>query len=393
MRVFAKIITSVVLMAIAVVLVGTHTVVADDILEQKKDLEQINKDIEKSKANLSALREKERGLVNEISDYEQRATMNKTVLNRLNNQLAGMNKQVDSAKAVVDENESAYELTRERYLINLRVYYIGARIDDIAYAGEINRERDALNRIKYLGALAGYDKEQLTKAVDYLSSAETMYSGLVDEEKKVGNIRKKKRSEYTILNTKKESREKDLYQVKRKKENEADRLVSLNEEAKQMQDLISRLEREKAERQRNRKIEIDLKTGNFLGYKGKLRTPLKGTIVSGYGWKTDKKTYLKSFSPGIEIKGKANSSVKAIADGIVVYTGRIRGYGVFVILEHEDGYYSTYAGIENLSVIKEQIMTRGDLIGVTTDGRLKFELRKGRDPVDPVEWINIESFK
>jgi len=124
-----------------------------------------------------------------------------------------------------------------------------------------------------------------------------------------------------------------------------------------------------------------------------LPAPLKGTVTSSFGWKTDKITKLKSYSPGIEIKGRKNTSVVSIAPGMVVYIGNLRGYDNFVIVEHEDGYYSTYAGLDDVRVVQNQIIGRGDKLGVVSNGEIKFELRQGREPLDPVEWIRIDSFK
>ena len=45
------------------------------------------------------------------------------------------------------------------------------------------------------------------------------------------------------------------------------------------------------------------------------------------------------------------------------------------------------------NLTQNQIVDKGDKLGVTIDGKIKFELRQGREPLDPVEWIRIDSFK
>ena len=178
------------------------------------------------------------------------------------------------------------------------------------------------------------------------------------------------------------------------KESEADKLITLTEAARQMEELISRLEQARLDRERSSApIDFNFETGNFVSYKGGLAAPLKGKVVGGFGWKTDKITKLKSFSPGIDILSRKNTPVMAVAPGAVAYIGNLRGYDNFVIVEHEDGYYSTYAGLDDLRVVQYQIVDKGDIIGKTPDGNIKFELRQGREPLDPVEWIRIDSFK
>jgi len=367
---------------------------AVDIEDQKQELEKIRKEMEDSKRNLDSLKNAEKRVLKDISEYEQKASMNKTVLNRLNNQLRSLRKDIDKSKNILDSSEEHYSSSRNRYLSNLKYYYSGIRPDGPVLSDEISKEKDAFRKMLYLKALAEYDKEELTMASEYLKSADREYTDLVVKEKSVSDVHKKKRSEYTIITSQKEKKERVLSKVRRKKESEADKLITLAEAARQMEELISRLEQARLDRERSSaRIDFDFETGNFVSYKGGLPAPLKGTVTSSFGWKTDKITKLKSYSPGIEIKGRKNTSVVSIAPGMVVYIGNLRGYDNFVIVEHEDGYYSTYAGLDDVRVVQNQIIGRGDKLGVVSNGEIKFELRQGREPLDPVEWIRIDSFK
>lgn len=363
-----------------------------NIIDQKEELQQIKQDIENTQRNLDSLKNIEKGVLQEISDYEQRALLNQTVINRLNNQLSSLRKGIKESGGHLEQAEQKYTASRGRYINNLKFYYAGTKDNYLAYDDNWVLERDALLRLTYLRALAAADREQVTESSILLSQAETDYNSLVSEEQTVGTARKQKRQEFTILTSQKEKREKDLSQVRRSKENEADRLVTLSEAARQMEELIARLEQARRDRElADRPTEFDFQTGNFASYKGGLSAPIKGKIVKRFGWKTDKVTNLKSFSPGIEINGRAGAAVSASARGVVAYVGRLRGYGNFVIVEHEDGYFSTYAGLEEVYVDKNQIVSKGDRLGTAATGQLKFELRRGKESLDPVEWIRIDT--
>jgi len=52
---------------------------------------------------------------------------------------------------------------------------------------------------------------------------------------------------------------------------------------------------------------------------------------------------------GIEIAAVVGQSVRCVADGSIVYNGTMRGFGVFVIVDH-NGYYSTYAHLGSITV-------------------------------------------
>lgn len=365
-----------------------------DLEEQKQELEKIRKEMDDSQKNLDSLKNVEKKVLKDIADYEQRASMNKTVLERLNKQLKGLRKEMDVSKDKLETSGQHYSNSHSRYLSNLKYYYAGIRPEGKVPADEIKMEKDAFKKKVYLKALAEYDKEELTMASDLLQTADKEFSDLVSQEKSVSDVRKKKSSEYTIITSQKEKKERDLSKVRLKKENEADKLITLTEAARQMEDLVARLEQARLDREKSSSMtDFDFTTGHFATYKGSLFAPIKGAVTNGFGWKTDKITKLKSFSPGIEIKGAPKGSVISVAAGMVAYIGNLRGYDNFVIIEHEDGYYSTYAGLDNLTVIQNQIVDKGDRLGNAPTGIIKFELRQGREPLDPVEWILIDSFK
>lgn len=367
---------------------------SDDIIEQKTELEKVKKDIVDCQQNLDSLMGLENKTLKEISDYEQRASVNETVLRRLNNQLAGIRGNIKNSKDKLDCSQANLISSQSRFEGNLKYYYVGSRWDITGQENEIKREKDALHRILYLRALAVYDKKQLSKASEFLKSAEKDYSVLLDKEKTVGDAQKKKKSEYILTSTQKEKRQKELSRLRRKKENEAERLASLSEAARQMEELIAKLEVARQERERSEsRTGFSYNTGNFISYKGALSSPMAGRITKGFGWSVDDITKLKSFSPGIEITGEPNSIIRTIANGVVAYIGNLRGYGIFIIVEHEDGYFSTYAGIDKPSVDKGEIMSCGEKLGISGSGIVKFELRRGKESLDPVEWLKIDNLK
>jgi len=365
-----------------------------DIVEHKGELEKIRQDIEKSRRNLDSLQQVEKRLQKELSDYEQRTSINETVLKRLTDQLTTARKSVSDAKATIERSQKKFQTTRVRYLENLQFYYRGMRRDFSETSAEINIEKNALRRYLYLKALANYDRDQLTRSSEYLKEAEAEYASLTDKEKSLGVAQRKKKREFTISSSQKERRARDLSRLKRKKDAESDRLLSLSEAARQMEDLVARLESERQERKNQTGPEnFDYRTGNFQSYKGRLLAPMKGKVIKGFGWSVHPATKLKAYSPGIEIKGAAGQPIAAIASGVAAYTGNLRGYGVFIIIEHEDGYYSTYAGLADTHIETGQVVRQGEVLGVSADGILKFELREGKEAIDPVEWIKLEYLK
>ena len=96
---------------------------------------------------------------------------------------------------------------------------------------------------------------------------------------------------------------------------------------------------------------------------------------------------------GIEIQTAEGSEIRAVMPGIVVYADWLKGYGLVIILDHANGYFSLYAHAARiLAKVGEQVAggrpigETGDT-GVTGENTLYFELRAGTEPVDPLQWL------
>jgi len=119
--------------------------------------------------------------------------------------------------------------------------------------------------------------------------------------------------------------------------------------------------------------------------------PVSGQVISGYGPKED-----GLHNDGINIKAAKGDAVRAAEQGIVVYQGnQIGGYGNMVLIRHANGYLTAYAHMAKILVHKGDKVKRGQSIGtVGSSGSVKspqlhFEIRKGRDAIDPKTFIRI----
>ena len=122
---------------------------------------------------------------------------------------------------------------------------------------------------------------------------------------------------------------------------------------------------------------------------GGLGWPLSGNLLARFGGRLpDGRT-----SSGVLIGAPAGSTVTAVADGTVVFSDWMTGYGMILIIDHGNGYMSLYAHNDALLKDAGVQVKRGDALakvgnsggqGVTA---LYFELRRGGQPVNPDSWL------
>lgn len=124
--------------------------------------------------------------------------------------------------------------------------------------------------------------------------------------------------------------------------------------------------------------------------KGKLSWPLSGSLLQKFG--ENRQGGLSS--RGILIQGKEGESVKAVADGQVIYADWLKGYGWVIVLDHGAGFMSLYGHNQNLlkqpgaRINAGEIIAQAGMSGGQAAAGLYFEIRDKGEAVNPLQWLN-----
>ena len=117
--------------------------------------------------------------------------------------------------------------------------------------------------------------------------------------------------------------------------------------------------------------------------------PVKGRVVEGYGTGPD-----GTRNDGINIAAPKGAAIEATDDGVVAYAGNeLRGYGNLILIKHPNGWISAYAHCDVILVRTGQKVGRGQVIarvgatGNVDAPQLHFELRRGKKPFDPRQYL------
>jgi septal ring factor EnvC (AmiA/AmiB activator) len=122
---------------------------------------------------------------------------------------------------------------------------------------------------------------------------------------------------------------------------------------------------------------------------GGLGWPVTGNLLAAYGGKLPDGRR----SDGVLVAAPAGTTVKAVADGQVVFADWMTGYGMILIIDHGNGYMSLYAHNDGLLRNPGDAVKRGDPVasvgksGGQEQPALYFELRRNGQPVDPRGWL------
>ncbi len=117
--------------------------------------------------------------------------------------------------------------------------------------------------------------------------------------------------------------------------------------------------------------------------------PAEGPVTSAFGWRVHPILGVAKLHTGMDIGVGDGAPVLAAADGLVLHSGWLGGYGNAVIVAHGGGEATLYAhlqvalALEGMRVSAGQEIGRVDSTGMSTGPHLHFELRQDGVPVDP----------
>ena len=122
---------------------------------------------------------------------------------------------------------------------------------------------------------------------------------------------------------------------------------------------------------------------------GKLRWPVKGRVIAGFGPRND-----GTHNDGINISVPLGTDVHAAENGAVAYAGsELKGYGNLILVRHENGLVTAYAHASEILVKRGDRVSRGQVIakagktGAVDQPQLHFEVRRDQTPVDPTSYL------
>lgn len=130
-------------------------------------------------------------------------------------------------------------------------------------------------------------------------------------------------------------------------------------------------------------------SSSFLGSRGRLQKPAKGTVTQGFG--QQKYNNVTVFNPGITIKTEPGATVSAVYGGKV--TKVIYLVNSYTVIIRHGEYFSIYAKLKNVSVSAgQEVQARQNLGTVATDpaegiSEMQFQIWKGGTPVNPSGWV------
>jgi len=363
---------------------------------ETRSLQLLKKQIEETRKKIDQLEAVAKETAKKISYAERRLNLTRRYITRLRKNISSVQARMDSLEKITDRLDIEISVSNRRFNQRIRQAYMMGRPGILELISEARSLNDVYNRYKYISLLTLADrrlakkiladKTQLLAARDELSRLKKSYETLMREKNSETRRLKRERRRHRRL-------------LARVNNNRKEHLAELREKEKArkaLEKLLAELERKRKEAlelAKRRRLKPPIPAHSLAELKGTMDWPVDGRVISRFGIKRHPKFKTAIINRGIDISAPLGSQVRSVGWGEVVIADWFLTFGLMVIIDHGDGYYSIYAHLAEAFVSFGDRVKPGDVIGTVGDtGSLEgpilhFEILKGQDPVDPLNWL------
>lgn len=333
----------------------------------------VNDDIEKRDKLSAQLRDAELGV------QTARRTLDEIRAQRLDAEARLRDLQQEEAALEQDLDAERGALAGE-----LRAAYVNGREEELKLL--LNQEDPATfgRMLRYYGYFGRARAERIAGIRDKLEHLALVREKIAGEHERLAALEANQEQQVTALRSAQQSRTRAVTAIEGQIKSQRGELQRLQTQAQALEKLIADL----------RKALEDVpvaKQAPFEPLRGKLPWPVQqGRVLARFG---QPRAGGSMRWQGMLIGTDRGARVRAPFAGRVVYADWLPGMGLMVVLDHGGGYLSLYGHNEEIFRKVGDAVASGEVIGSVGDTgghnepALYFEVRRGREPVDPETWL------
>ena len=365
------------------------------------DFEASRRRLEDIRAERDRLRREQNQLENQVRDagaelrnIERQREVTNQLVNELERQMRGLGDQLLSSSqelALAQDNLADRRAVLERRLVDI---YKRGRLYTFQVLLTAESFSDLLSRYKYLYLQNRQDRSLVTDIGRLETRIRQQRGELVNVQEDLDRRREERASELKSYEALADERSAKLGRLRKSSETTGQRISALERDEARLNEVLAGLERARrtsrpAGARPGAPGADDLTTADL----GSLDWPVSGRILFRFGRDTLPSGAVIRRN-GIGIAAAPGTPVKAVSSGRVMLVQRLGTYGLTVVLEHGNGYFSLYMQLATATVAKDETVQKGASVGTvggsnTDQGpHLYFEIRgENQIALDPADWL------
>lgn len=382
-------------MMVLVMMLASSATAKPSHAQSREELKSIQRTLDQSKSRAAELKKKAEQAAAESRTVSRQLVKKVTAVRSLENTLAALTQRVEDLSRRTADKKTAIVSEKRSLVTTLAALQ---RLSQHPPEILLLKPEEATQTLRTASLLAFalpaiHDKaERLKEELAELTELRrALVTARAEQTQSLVALRKEEQT-LTRLQSEKEERHRDLTRSL-KKENE--RLATLAREAKNLEALLERIERERpAEEGGAFKAPVLAPGTSFAKARGALPYPATGRVVQRFGDKTP-----SGSAKGVTLEVSGGAAVVAPFDGQIIFAGPFRSYGLLLIIAHGGGYHTLLAGMSHIAGAVGQWVLTGEPVGVMPETQiasgkgaatrtpLYLEFRKNGAPFNPLLWL------
>lgn len=374
------------ILLLAMVVAIVAPAIAAELDEKTQELSDLRSRISEHQQQVQRLDSQEKGELQRLNELGQEMALTTDLLRGLDAREGALQDEIGSLEEEIAIADARIEGRRGRLAERLRQMYKESRSRPASRLLEAKSVKGVALRWRWTTYLAHAERSLMSEV---RQAQEASLGGRAELEQGLAEVQlmqSEASDRRARLEELQADREGQLSQVRSTRSAQRRLLADLEASAEKLEELLAELDR-------HRQQGGSAGDGVFETQRGQLLWPTDGEIIRAFGKSVHPDFKTVVVNKGIHIAAPAGSAVRAVAGGLVDFVDWLPGYGRCIILSHGGGYYTLYAHSSVVFPRKGVIVERGEIIAEVGDtgslegDQLYFELRKGRDALNPMDWL------
>ena len=373
---------------------GGQTATSSTLKDMEEQIENAEKEVDALKASLSDAQKLVKELEQAKSDLKLYVEQLDATLLTIEQNIADLESQIAQKELDIEDTQTklaaAIETEQNQYVaMSSRIKYVYERgnSDYISMLLQSKSPSDLLNRLNYVDAVTGYDKDMLDEYIANKEYIDMCEKQLQAEKTHLDTMKECVENEKAAVEVLIETKSQELLAYENDIENKEAAIKAYEDDIATQTALIKELEEER------KKL---LATSGIIYDGGVFAFPLESytRISSEYGYRIHPILNVKQFHNGVDFAAPKGTKIYAAYDGEVVAATYNSTMGNYVTIDHGSGLFTIYMHASKLYVSKGDIVVKGEHIaavgttGRSTGNHLHFTVRKDGAYVSPWDYLS-----
>jgi septal ring factor EnvC (AmiA/AmiB activator) len=372
-----------------------HAQGTPDLEDSKRRLEEIRSERDRLEQQQRRLQGQVHDVNDELSNLERQRESTHRIVNEIERQIGGLASQLDRSSAeliLAQDNLAERRAVLERRLVDI---YKRGTLHTFQVLLAAEGFGDLLSRYKYLYLTSQQDRSLVADVEKLRNRVVTQRNNILNVRSELDRRRDEREAEFSKYSQLASERSLKLQTLQRSARSTERRLTELQKDESRLNGLLASLERARRDELARGALRGAVGTPGSITTAdlGKLDWPVEGAIVYKFGRDTLPSGGIIRWN-GVGIAAAVGTPVKAVEAGKARLVGQFGTYGLTVVVEHGNGYYSVYSHLESAAVKLGASISKGGIIG-TVGGQnsdygphLHFEIRgENQIALDPTTWL------